>query len=55
MAFTWQAICAALLPVDVTNIQQALERFLAYLARWATGKRERRACVFYRNLTANAA
>jgi hypothetical protein len=38
-----------------THIQQALERFLAYLARWATGKRERRACVFYRNLTANAA
>lgn len=55
MAFMWQAICAALLPVDVADIQQALERFLAYLARWAHGKRERRARVFYRNLQANVA
>jgi hypothetical protein len=55
MMFIWQAICAALLPIDLANIQQALERFLAYLARWSNGKRERRACVFYRNLNADSA
>jgi hypothetical protein len=36
-------------------IHQALEKFLAHLARWSNGKRERRAAVFYRNLQADAA
>jgi hypothetical protein len=55
MTFLWQTICAALLPIDLANIQQALERFLAYLARWAHRKRERRAHVFYRNPQADSA
>jgi hypothetical protein len=55
MTFMWQAICAALFPVKLANIKQALERFLAYLARWSNRKRERRAAVFLRNLQADAA
>lgn len=55
MILVWQTVCAALLPVNLANIQQALERFLAHLARWSDGKRERRAAIFYRNLQADAA
>ena len=55
MTFMWQAICKALFPVDLANIKQALERFLAYLARWSYGNRERRATIFFRNLQADAA
>ncbi len=55
MTFMWQAICAALFPVKLSNIKQALERFLAYLARWSNRKRERRAAVCLRNLQADAA
>jgi len=51
----WQAICATLFPVDLANIKQALERFLAYLARWGSANRERRATLFYRNLQADIA
>lgn len=55
MTFMWQAICATLFPVDLANIKQALERFLAYLARWGSANRERRATLFYRNLQADIA
>jgi len=55
MTFMWQAVCAALFPVELANIQQSLERFLAYLARWSNRKRQRRAIVFLRNLGADTA
>jgi hypothetical protein len=55
MILVWQAVCAALLPIELATIHQALEKFLAHLARWSNGKRERRAAVFYRNLQADAA
>ena len=55
MTFMWQAICAALFPVELANINQALERFLAYLSRWSNRKRERRAAIFHRKLQADAA
>ncbi len=55
MTFMWQAVCAALFPVELANIQQSLERFLAYLARWSNRKREPRAIVFLRNLGADTA
>jgi hypothetical protein len=55
MTFMWQAICAALFPVELANLNQALERFLAYLARWSNRKRERRATIFHRKLQADAA
>lgn len=55
MTFMWQAVCAALFPVELANIKQGLERFLAYLSRWSNRKRERRAIVFLRNLEAYAA
>jgi hypothetical protein len=55
MTFMWQAVCAALFPVELANIQQGLDRFLAYLARWSNRKRERRAIVFLRNLWADTA
>jgi hypothetical protein len=42
-------------PVEIANFKQALERFLAYLARWSNRKRERRAIVFFRKLQAVAA
>jgi hypothetical protein len=55
MTFMWQAICAALFPLELANIKQGLERFLAYLARWSNRKRERQAILFRRNLEADAA
>jgi hypothetical protein len=55
MTFMWQVICAALFPLELANINQGLERFLAYLARWSNRKRERKAAIFYRNLQASAA
>lgn len=55
MTFMWQAVCAALFPVELANIKQSLERFLTYLARWSNRKRERRAIIFLRNLEAYAA
>jgi hypothetical protein len=55
MTFMWQAVCAALFPVELVNINQGLERFLAYLARWSNRKRERKVAIFYRNLQASAA
>lgn len=55
MTVVWQAICAALLPFELAGIKLVLERFLAYLARWSNGNRERRAAIFYRNLQADGA
>ncbi len=54
MTFVWQVLCAALLPLELANIKQGLERFLAYLARWSHSNRERRAVAFLRNLQAYA-
>jgi len=55
MTFVWQALCAALLPVDLADIPRVLDRFLNHLARWGTGPRKRRAAIFYRNLQADSA
>jgi hypothetical protein len=55
MTFIWQTICAALLLVEPTETRTALERFLAYLARWSNRKRQRHAAVFLLNLQADAA
>lgn len=55
MTFVWQTICAALLLVELTDTRPALERFLAYLARWRNRKRQRHAAVFLLNLQADAA
>jgi len=55
MTFIWQSICAALLLVELTDTRTALERFLAYLARWSNRKRQRRAAIFLHNLRAHAA
>jgi len=55
MTFIWQTICAALLLVELTDTRTALERFLAYLARWSNRKRQRHAAIFLRNLKADTA
>lgn len=55
MTFVWQALCAALLPVDLADIPRVLDRFLDHLERWSPGPRMRRADTFYRNLQADFA
>ncbi len=50
MAFVWQAINAALLPISLRDVPAALGRFLEHLQRSREVCRERRAAVFFRHL-----
>mgnify|MGYP001828757350 CR=1 FL=1 len=47
---TWQALCAALLPISLEDIPRALERYLEHLGRSSDGARRRKAAVFLENL-----
>jgi len=54
MTFVWRTLCAALLPIALRDVPCALERFLEHLSRRSSGRRERRAAIFYRNLLAES-
>jgi len=48
LVLAWQSLCAALLPIRLDEIPQALERFVAHLGRSNDATRERRAAAFKR-------
>ena len=50
MTLVWRGLCAALLPIALREIPNALGRFLEHLARDHQRCRERRAATFYRGL-----
>jgi hypothetical protein len=46
----WQLLCAALLPIRVGDISDALERFIQYLGGYAGKSRERQIAAFTRTI-----
>ena len=48
--FVWQLLCAALLPIRIGDIPDALERFIQYLKRYEDQSRERQIAAFTRKL-----
>ena len=53
MTFVWHSLCAALLPIKIQDIPDALDRFLAHLACHNDGERERAIPAFERHLRQN--
>ena len=46
----WQLMCAALLPIRIGDLPDALERFIQYLKRYEGQSRERQIAAFTRKL-----
>ena len=46
----WQLLCAALLPIRVGEISEALQRFIQYLKAYGDKSYERQIAVFTRSI-----
>ena len=55
MTFVWHSLIAALVPVTLRDVPQALERFLQHLARSGRKARERGADRFRRQIRCTGA